>query len=117
MVNSRLFLATEPMKSVKFSFLFDLCRCSFTLHSSPVELSRCNFNVCAAGNHLVLFGGEGVNMQPMDDTFVLNLDAANPEWQRMSVESSPPGHWGHALLCLNDSWLVIFGGCGRQGFA
>nr|AML76716.1 putative LOV domain-containing protein [Ardisia revoluta] len=80
-----------------------------------VEPSRCNFSACAAGNRLVLFGGEGVNMQPMDDTFVLNLDAANPEWQRISVGSSPPGRWGHTLSCLNGSWLVVFGGCGRQG--
>jgi flavin-binding kelch repeat F-box protein 1 len=80
-----------------------------------VEPSRCNFSACAVGNRLVLFGGEGVNMQPMDDTFVLNLDAANPEWQRISVKSSPPGRWGHTLSCLNGSWLVLFGGCGRQG--
>ncbi|KAG8503454.1 hypothetical protein CXB51_001432 [Gossypium anomalum] len=80
-----------------------------------VEPSRCNFSACAAGNRLVLFGGEGVNMQPMDDTFVLNLDAANPAWQRVIVESSPPGRWGHTLSCLNGSWLVVFGGCGRQG--
>nr|AML76624.1 putative LOV domain-containing protein [Ochna serrulata] len=80
-----------------------------------VEPSRCNFSACAAGNRLFLFGGEGVNMQPMDDTFVLNLDAANPEWQRVSVKSSPPGRWGHTLSCLNGSWLVVFGGCGREG--
>nr|AML78664.1 putative LOV domain-containing protein [Ilex paraguariensis] len=80
-----------------------------------VEPSRCNFSACAAGNRLVLFGGEGVNMQPMDDTFVLNLDAANPEWRRVSVKSSPPGRWGHTLSCLNGSWLVVFGGYGRQG--
>nr|AML77894.1 putative LOV domain-containing protein [Phyla dulcis] len=80
-----------------------------------VEPSRCNFSACAAGNRLVLFGGEGVNMQPMDDTFVLNLDAAHPQWRRVSVQSSPPGRWGHTLSCLNGSWLVVFGGCGRQG--
>ncbi|XP_038892619.1 adagio protein 3 [Benincasa hispida] len=80
-----------------------------------VEPLRCNFSACAAGNRLVLFGGEGVNMQPMDDTFVLNLDAANPEWRRVSVKSSPPGRWGHTLSCLNGSWLVVFGGCGSQG--
>ncbi|XP_071696116.1 adagio protein 3 [Rutidosis leptorrhynchoides] len=80
-----------------------------------VEPSRCNFSACAAGNRLVLFGGEGVNMQPMDDTFVLNLDAVNPEWRQVSVKSSPPGRWGHTLSCLNGSWLVVFGGCGKQG--
>ncbi|CAI0457435.1 unnamed protein product [Linum tenue] len=81
-----------------------------------VEPSRCNFSACAAsGNRLVLFGGEGVDMQPMDDTFVLNLDAANPSWQRVVVESSPPGRWGHTLSCFNGSSLVVFGGCGRQG--
>ncbi|XXG51195.1 hypothetical protein AAC387_Pa02g5022 [Persea americana] len=80
-----------------------------------VEPSRCNFSACAAGNRLVLFGGEGVNMQPMDDTFVLNLDAANPEWHQVKVTSSPPGRWGHTLTCLNGSWLVVFGGCGREG--
>nr|AML78016.1 putative LOV domain-containing protein [Hypecoum procumbens] len=80
-----------------------------------VEPSRCNFSACAVGNRLVLFGGEGINMQPMDDTFVLNLDAENPEWKRLSVTSSPPGRWGHTLSCLNGSWLVVFGGCGREG--
>ncbi|OIV94145.1 hypothetical protein TanjilG_31570 [Lupinus angustifolius] len=80
-----------------------------------VEPSRCNFSACAAGNRLVLFGGEGVDMQPMDDTFVLNLDAKNPVWRRVSVKKSPPGRWGHTLSCLNDSWLVVFGGCGSQG--
>nr|AML78537.1 putative LOV domain-containing protein [Pittosporum resiniferum] len=80
-----------------------------------VEPSRCNFSACAAGNRLVLFGGEGVNMQPMDDTFVLNLDAANPEWRRVIVKSSPPGRWGHTLTSLNGSWLVLFGGCGKEG--
>nr|AML79092.1 putative LOV domain-containing protein [Cassytha filiformis] len=80
-----------------------------------VEPSRCNFSACTAGNRLVLFGGEGVNMQPMDDTFVLNLDAARPEWHRVKVGKSPPGRWGHTLSCLNGSWLVLFGGCGRQG--
>ncbi|KZV32446.1 adagio protein 3 [Dorcoceras hygrometricum] len=54
-------------------------------------------------------------MQPMDDTFVLNLDATNPEWRRVTVKSSPPGRWGHTLSCLNGSWLVVFGGCGSQG--
>ncbi|XP_047980029.1 adagio protein 3-like [Salvia hispanica] len=80
-----------------------------------VEPSRCNFSACAVGNRLVLFGGEGVNMQPMDDTFVLNLDVKNPEWRRVSVKCSPPGRWGHTLSSLNGSWLVVFGGCGRQG--
>ncbi|KAI3453182.1 hypothetical protein Pfo_009845 [Paulownia fortunei] len=91
-----------------------ICWKKFTV-GGAVEPSRCNFSACAAGNRLVLFGGEGVNMQPMDDTFVLNLDAANPEWRRVSVKSSPPGRWGHTLSCLNGSWLVVFGGCGRQG--
>lgn len=91
-----------------------ICWKKFTVRGA-VEPSRCNFSACAAGNRLVLFGGEGVNMQPMDDTFVLNLDAENPEWRRVSVKSSPPGRWGHTLSCLNGSWLVVFGGCGRQG--
>lgn len=80
-----------------------------------VEPSRCNFSACAVGNRVVLFGGEGVNMQPMNDTFVLDLNASNPEWRHVNVSSAPPGRWGHTLSCLNGSWLVVFGGCGRQG--
>nr|AML77646.1 putative LOV domain-containing protein [Gonatozygon kinahani] len=80
-----------------------------------VEPSRCNFSACAVGNKLVLFGGEGANMQPMNDTFVLDLGSANPEWQHVQVASAPPGRWGHTLSCLNGSWLVVFGGCGRDG--
>ncbi|XP_073000632.1 adagio-like protein 1 [Typha latifolia] len=80
-----------------------------------VEPSRCNFSACAVGNRVVLFGGEGVNMQPMNDTFVLDLNASKPEWRYVNVSSAPPGRWGHTLSCLNGSWLVVFGGCGRQG--
>ncbi|KAH7671732.1 clock-associated PAS protein ZTL protein [Dioscorea alata] len=80
-----------------------------------VEPSRCNFSACAVGNRVVLFGGEGVNMQPMNDTFVLDLNASKPEWRHVKVSSPPPGRWGHTLSCLNGSWLVVFGGCGRQG--
>ncbi|KAL5699178.1 adenosine kinase [Ranunculus cassubicifolius] len=80
-----------------------------------VEPSRCNFSACAVGNRVVLFGGEGVNMQPMNDTFVLDLNSSNPEWRHFKVSSSPPGRWGHTLSCVNGSSLVVFGGCGRQG--
>ncbi|KAI7993888.1 Adagio protein 3 [Camellia lanceoleosa] len=80
-----------------------------------VEPSRYNFSACARGNRLLLFRGEGIIMRSMADTFVLNLDAANPEWHRLNVESSPPRRWGHTLSCLNGSYLVVFGGCGRQG--
>ncbi|PWZ26512.1 putative adagio-like protein 2 [Zea mays] len=80
-----------------------------------VEPSRCNFSACAVGNRVVLFGGEGVNMQPMNDTFVLNLSASKPEWRHFNVSSAPPGRWGHTLSCLNGSRLVLFGGCGGQG--
>nr|AML77568.1 putative LOV domain-containing protein [Cylindrocystis cushleckae] len=80
-----------------------------------VEPSRCNFSACAVGNKVVLFGGEGANMQPMNDTFVLDLGAASPEWQHVHVDAAPPGRWGHTLSCLNGSWLVVFGGCGREG--
>nr|AML79091.1 putative LOV domain-containing protein [Cassytha filiformis] len=80
-----------------------------------VEPSRCNFSACAVGNRVVLFGGEGVNMQPMNDTFVLDLNASKPEWRHVKVSSAPPGRWGHTLSCLNGSWLVVFGGCGQQG--
>ncbi|XP_014492771.1 adagio protein 1 [Vigna radiata var. radiata] len=71
--------------------------------------------LCAVGNRVVLFGGEGVNMQPMNDTFVLDLNSSNPEWQHVQVSSPPPGRWGHTLSCVNGSNLVVFGGCGRQG--
>ncbi|XP_023761145.1 adagio protein 1 [Lactuca sativa] len=80
-----------------------------------VEPSRCNFSSCAVGNRVVLFGGEGVNMQPMNDTFVLDLNSSKPEWQHIKVGSPPPGRWGHTLSCVNGSNLVLFGGCGRQG--
>nr|AML79122.1 putative LOV domain-containing protein [Cosmarium subtumidum] len=80
-----------------------------------VEPSRCNFSACAVGNKLVLFGGEGANMQPMNDTFVLDLGVESPEWRHVQVNSAPPGRWGHTLSCLNGSWLIVFGGCGSHG--
>ncbi|KAI3782233.1 hypothetical protein L2E82_12271 [Cichorium intybus] len=83
--------------------------------TGAVEPSRCNFSACAVGNRVVLFGGEGVNMQPMNDTFVLDLNSSKPEWQHIKVGSPPPGRWGHTLSCVNGSNLVLFGGCGPQG--
>eukprot|EP00249_Psilotum_nudum_P022868 c28669_g1_i1 orf=521-2389(-) len=80
-----------------------------------VEPSRCNFGACAVGSKVVLFGGEGADMQPMNDTFVLDLSVACPAWRHVHVNSPPPGRWGHTLSCLNGSWLVVFGGCGRDG--
>nr|AML76498.1 putative LOV domain-containing protein [Adiantum raddianum] len=80
-----------------------------------VEPSRCNFSACAVGNKVVLFGGEGVNMQPMNDTFVLDLSVSHPAWQNVAVSSPPPGRWGHTLSSLNGSSLVVFGGCGKEG--
>nr|AML76734.1 putative LOV domain-containing protein [Gaga arizonica] len=80
-----------------------------------VEPSRCNFSACAVGNKVVLFGGEGVNMQPMNDTFVLDLSVSHPAWQNVEVSSPPPGRWGHTLSSLNGSSLVVFGGCGKEG--
>ncbi|KAK9715497.1 hypothetical protein RND81_06G168600 [Saponaria officinalis] len=80
-----------------------------------VEPSRCNFSACAVGNRVVLFGGEGVNMEPMNDTFVLDLNSSKPEWRHITVSSPPPGRWGHTLSCVNGSNLVVFGGCGTQG--
>nr|AML78599.1 putative LOV domain-containing protein [Vittaria lineata] len=80
-----------------------------------IEPSRCNFSACAVGTKVVLFGGEGVNMQPMNDTFVLDLSASQPEWRSVQVSSPPPGRWGHTLSCLNASSLVVFGGCGKEG--
>ncbi|KAI5070399.1 hypothetical protein GOP47_0014742 [Adiantum capillus-veneris] len=80
-----------------------------------VEPSRCNFSACAVGNKVVLFGGEGVNMQPMNDTFVLDLSVSHPAWRNVAVSSPPPGRWGHTLSSLNGSSLVVFGGCGKEG--
>lgn len=80
-----------------------------------VEPYRCNFSACAVGSKLVLFGGEGANMQPLNDTFVLDLEADAPEWRAVRVGSAPPGRWGHTLSCLNSSALVVFGGCGADG--
>nr|AML78982.1 putative LOV domain-containing protein [Retrophyllum minus] len=86
----------------------------FTVGGS-VEPSCCNFSVCAVGSKVVLFGGEGVNMQPMNDTFVLDLSEDHPEWRHVNVNSAPPARWGHTLSCLSGSRLVLFGGCGRDG--
>ena len=80
-----------------------------------VEPSRCNFSACAVANKVVLFGGEGANMRPMNDTFVLDLEDAHPEWRQVETSTSPPGRWGHTLSCFNGSWVVVFGGCGRDG--
>ncbi|CBI20769.3 unnamed protein product, partial [Vitis vinifera] len=88
-----------------------------------VEPSRCNFSACAVGNRVVLFGGEGVNMQPMNDTFVLDLNATNPEWQHVKhptwreisgLAPPLPRSW-HSSCTLDGTKLVVSGGCADSG--
>ncbi|KAE8821677.1 Adagio-like protein 1 [Hordeum vulgare] len=54
-------------------------------------------------------------MQPMNDTFVLDLNASNPEWRHVNVSFSSSRPLGPYTIVPNGSWLVVFGGCGRQG--
>ncbi|GLT54642.1 hypothetical protein SLA2020_278240 [Shorea laevis] len=102
-----------------------------------VEPSRCNFSACAVGNRVVLFGGEGVNMQPMNDTFVLDLNSSNPEWQHvqgllndvfvLDLDAKPPTwreisglapplprSW-HSSCTLDGTKLIVSGGCADSG--
>ncbi|KAI9122952.1 hypothetical protein K1719_005841 [Acacia pycnantha] len=102
-----------------------------------VEPSRCNFSACAVGNRVVLFGGEGVNMQPMNDTFVLDLSSKNPEWQHvqgllndvfvLDLDAKPPTwreisglapplprSW-HSSCTLDGTKLIVSGGCADSG--
>ena len=88
-----------------------------------MEPSRFNFSACAVGNRVVLFGGEGVNMQSMNDTFVLDLNATNPEWQyikhptwrEISRLAPPlPRSW-HNSCTLDGTKLVVSGGCADSG--
>nr|AML78405.1 putative LOV domain-containing protein [Coleochaete irregularis] len=94
---------------------FDAAAWRKLMVEGSVEPSRCNFSACAVGNKVVLFGGEGVNMQPMNDTFVLDLGEPRPTWRHVDVSAAPPGRWGHTLSCFNGSSLVVFGGEGREG--
>ncbi|KAI4335405.1 hypothetical protein L6164_014050 [Bauhinia variegata] len=102
-----------------------------------VEPSRCNFSACAVGNRVVLFGGEGVDMQPMNDTFVLDLNSSNPEWQHvqgllndvfvLDLDAKPPTwreisglapplprSW-HSSCTLDGTKLIVSGGCADSG--
>ncbi|KAI9078733.1 hypothetical protein K1719_039320 [Acacia pycnantha] len=102
-----------------------------------VEPSRCNFSACAVGNRVVLFGGEGVNMQPMNDTFVLDLNSSKPEWQHvqgllndvfvLDLDEKPPTwreisglapplprSW-HSSCTLDGTKLIVSGGCADSG--
>ncbi|KAE9591255.1 putative PAS domain, F-box domain, galactose oxidase/kelch, beta-propeller [Lupinus albus] len=102
-----------------------------------VEPSRCNFSACAVGNRVVLFGGEGVNMQPLNDTFVLDLNSSNPEWRHvqgllndvfvLELDAKPPTwreisglapplprSW-HSSCTLDGTKLIVSGGCADSG--
>mmetsp|Transcript_12979 Transcript_12979/g.32838 ORF Transcript_12979/g.32838 Transcript_12979/m.32838 type:complete len:885 (+) Transcript_12979:456-3110(+) len=76
---------------------------------------RSNFSACAVGNQFVIFGGEGLSGQPLNDTYILDLSCSQPAWQVLDVKYKPQGRWGHTLRWLRDSWVVLFGGCGAQG--
>nr|AML77348.1 putative LOV domain-containing protein [Tetraselmis chuii] len=76
---------------------------------------RANFSACAVGNRMLIFGGEGLNGQPLNDAYILDLSAAQPAWEVLEVREKPQGRWGHTLRWLRDSWVVLFGGFGAQG--
>ncbi|KAI4344427.1 hypothetical protein L6164_011656 [Bauhinia variegata] len=79
----------------------------------------------------------GVNMQPMNDTFVLDLNSSNPEWQHvqgllndvfvLDLDAKPPTwreisglapplprSW-HSSCTLDGTKLIVSGGCADSG--
>ncbi|CAI9782937.1 unnamed protein product [Fraxinus pennsylvanica] len=108
---------------------------NFTVEGA-VEPSPCNFSACAVGNRVALFGGEEINLQPMNDTFVLdlnssnielhccsmgcerqslltdvviqNLDAKHPAWREISSLAPPlPRSWHSSCTLIGPSGLFL----------
>ena len=80
-----------------------------------VSPSRCNFSSCAAGSKIVIFGGDHYQ-QALNDTFVLDLRASNPEWKKLHMREClpPPGRFGHTLRAVDENTVALFGGCGNS---
>ena len=63
----------------------------------------------------VLFGGCG-NAGLFNDCYLLDLDEPRPEWKLVRVDQSAPAErvW-HAACVVQESKLVVFGGCDKVG--
>ena len=86
---------------------------------APTIRPRCNFALCAVGEKLYTFGGEGEGMTAQGDVCMVDLAATAPQWQHVeTVGESPPPRWGHTLTHVegdSGSTLVVFGGCNPEG--
>ena len=76
---------------------------------------------------LVLFGGCG-NSGLFDDTYVLRLGGegegegngsngsqAKPQWRQIKTKNNPEGRVWHASCVVQETKLVVFGGCDNVG--
>ncbi len=58
---------------------------------------------------VVLFGGEDLNVLPVNDTWLFDL--SDKKWYNMTPSISPSSRYGHAMASIyNDDKMVLFGG-------
>ena len=62
---------------------------------------------------MIVYGGNTGN-EPVNDTWVLNVEKAPFSWQKLAVTESPPSRVYHSAYLCNfgsaNGMLVVFGG-------
>lgn len=74
-----------------------------------IPCKRAASSLCAAGNQVYLFGGQGEDNNKMNDLWVFDL--GSNQWKEISTpeEERPHTRTGHTALLMGDR-IIIFGG-------
>jgi len=88
---------------------------AWTEGPTPDLLPRQLYAIAALGDSAYVFGGRGLNGQPLDDLWQLDLEGLG--WTELQPNASrPPMRAGATLVADQaDDRLLLFGGVGGDG--
>ncbi|CAL5363428.1 unnamed protein product [Camellia sinensis] len=83
--------------------------------TGKVPVSRSGQSVTLVGSRLIMFGGEDLHRQLMNDVHVLDLETMT--WDILETTQTPPApRFDHTAAVHVERYLLIFGGCSHSIF-
>lgn len=81
--------------------------------SGKIPVAREGQSVTLVGSKLIMFGGEDVRRQLLNDLYVLDLETMM--WAEVETVQTPPApRFDHIAAVHADRYLLIFGGCSHS---
>ncbi|KAL7252847.1 hypothetical protein ACSBR1_007407 [Camellia fascicularis] len=83
--------------------------------TGKVPVSRSGQSVTLVSSRLIMFGGEDLHRQLMNDVHVLDLETMT--WDILETTQTPPApRFDHTAAVHAERYLLIFGGCSHSIF-